>query len=80
MNNSHGEGRQSATDTSLPSLIDEKTLAKSTGLSIATIRRRRLLRKPPQWIKLGSRVLYRPDDVRAWINASMVQVEGAKDE
>ena len=40
-------------------LFDEREAARRLGLSVATMRRRRLLRRPPAWVKLGGRVLYR---------------------
>ena len=57
-------------------LLSETEVAKIAGISIASVRRRRLLRKPPNWIKLGSRVLYRFEDLQAWINESAVRLEG----
>lgn len=53
-------------------LIDEREAARRLGLSVATLRRRRLFRQPPAWVKLGSRVLYRQTDLAAFIEANVV--------
>ena len=60
------------------SLIDEHEAARRLGLSVATMRRRRLLRQPPAWVKLGSRVLYRISDLDAFIERNVVQLPTAK--
>jgi len=39
-------------------LFSEHEAAQQLGLSVATLRRRRLFRQPPVWVKLGARVLY----------------------
>lgn len=54
-------------------LLDEKEAGRRLGLSVATMRRRRLLRLPPAWVKLGGRVLYRPLDLDTFIEANLVQ-------
>ena len=53
-------------------LLNEHEAAKRLGLSVATMRRRRLLKQPPAWVKIGGRVLYRPDVLDAFIEASTV--------
>lgn len=58
-------------------LINEKQAAKRLGLSVATLRRRRLLRQPPPFVKLGNRVLYRAEDLTAFIAANIVRPSGA---
>lgn len=37
------------------------------GISIASLRRWRLLRKGPKYVKIGSAVRYPAGDVNAWI-------------
>ena len=49
-------------------LLNEHQVAKQLNLSVATIRRWRLLRQGPKWLKLGSAVRYRPDDLQAYLN------------
>ena len=54
-------------------LLNEYDAARRLGLSVATIRRRRLLRQPPTYIKLGARVLYRREDLDLLVEASAVR-------
>ena len=53
----------------ITSLLNEQDVARITGLSVATIRRRRLFRQPPIFRKLGAAVRYHPDDVAAWLES-----------
>lgn len=55
-------------------LFDEREAARRLGLSVATLRRRRLLRQPPAWVKLGGRVLYRAVDLNAFVEANVVRI------
>ena len=55
-------------------LLNEREAAQTLGLSVATLRRRRLLRQPPLWAKLGSRVLYRKQDLEAFVEANLVSL------
>ena len=55
--------------STLEALFNEREVARLTGLSVGTMRRRRLLRQPPPFLKLGSSVKYRPTDVAAWIES-----------
>jgi hypothetical protein len=54
-------------------LRNEKQAAQRLGLSVATLRRRRLLRQSPAWVKLGARVLYRSNDLDDFVQANLVQ-------
>jgi hypothetical protein len=58
-------------------LIEERDAARFLGLSVFTLRRRRLLRQPPNWVKLGARVLYKKKDLESLIDASVVHVPTA---
>ena len=50
------------------SLLNEHDVARITGLSVATsVRRWRLFRQGPKYLKLNSAVRYRPDDLAAWL-------------
>jgi predicted DNA-binding transcriptional regulator AlpA len=53
----------------LETLLNEHDVARLTGLSVATIRRRRIKRLPPKWLKLGSAVKYKPSDIADWIGS-----------
>jgi hypothetical protein len=55
-------------------LFDEREAARRLGLSVATMRRRRLLRLPPIWVKLGGRVLYRNRELEDFVEAHIVHL------
>jgi hypothetical protein len=59
-------------------LFDEREAARRLGLSVATMRRRRLLRQPPAWVKLGGRVLYRSLELDAFVEANVVQLSDGR--
>jgi predicted DNA-binding transcriptional regulator AlpA len=50
-------------------LLDERDIARMTHMSLATVRRWRLLRRGPRWVKLGAAVRYKPEDVTAWLDS-----------
>ena len=66
----------------LDSLLSDYDLAQLTGFSVHTIRRWRLLKQGPRYIKIGSSVRYRPEDVTAWLESRPTgggrQREGAR--
>jgi predicted DNA-binding transcriptional regulator AlpA len=45
-------------------------VARITGLSVASVRRWRLFRQGPKYIKIGAAVRYKAEDVAAWIASS----------
>lgn len=49
-------------------LLTESELAPKLSVSVATLRRWRLLRNGPRFVKLGAAVRYRPKDVAAWLD------------
>lgn len=49
-------------------LLNERELATACGISVLTLRKWRSLRRGPRFLKIGSLVRYRPEDVDAWIN------------
>jgi len=53
----------------LDELLNEHDLARITGLSVASVRRWRLLRQGPMYLKLGSAVRYKPEDVAKWLES-----------
>lgn len=53
----------------LGSLLNEYDVARITGLSVASVRRWRQLRQGPPFLKIGSAVRYRPQDVTSWLEA-----------
>lgn len=48
-------------------LLNEGEVADICGLSTAAIRRWRLLDQGPRYIKVGSAVRYRLEDIRGWL-------------
>lgn len=56
----------------LEALISEKECARLLGVCVSNLRRRRQLKQPPQWVKIGGRVLYQPDILRSFIRTSIV--------
>ena len=59
------------TDNSL--VLDATNAAKRLGLSISTLAKMRLYGTGPAYSKLGRRVVYRPEDLEAWIAANRFQ-------
>ena len=53
----------------LEELLTEHDVARITGLSVGNLRRRRLLRQPPAFKKLGAAVRYAPRSVASWIES-----------
>lgn len=51
----------------LDALLDETDVSRITGLSLASVRRWRLLRQGPKFIKIGAAVRYRREDIAAWL-------------
>lgn len=50
-------------------MIDEKEVAKITGLSLSYLRVLRVYGAGPSFVKLGHLVRYHPSDVRQWVRA-----------
>ncbi len=53
----------------LQELLTERDVARITGLSVASVRRWRLFRLGPKFLKLGAAVRYKPEDVAAWLES-----------
>ena len=69
MNTSQLSERGSVAKEGMQSLLNEFDVARITGLSVASVRRWRLLRQGPKYLKLGSAVRYKPEDVSAWLES-----------
>jgi len=67
MNTSQPGERESVAATQLPTLLNESDVARVTGLSVASVRRWRLFKHGPKYLKIGASVRYRTEDVRAWL-------------
>ena len=56
-------------NNTLETLLNEHDVARITGLSVASVRRWRLLRQGPKYIKIGAAVRYKPEDISAWLES-----------
>ncbi len=52
-----------------PALLTEHAVAELTGLSVASVRRWRLLRQGPKYLKIGASVRYKQSDVSTWLES-----------
>jgi predicted DNA-binding transcriptional regulator AlpA len=59
--------KMTTANNNLETLLNEQAVARITSMSLATVRRWRLLGKGPKYLKVGSAVRYRPEDLAAWI-------------
>jgi predicted DNA-binding transcriptional regulator AlpA len=58
------------TDDALETLLNERDVARVTGLSLSTVRRWRFLGQGPSYIKVsGSAVRYRAQDLQKYIDS-----------
>jgi predicted DNA-binding transcriptional regulator AlpA len=69
MSHSLSSERESVARQALQNLLNEHEVARIIGLSVASVRRWRLLRQGPKYIKIGAAVRYRPEDVAAWLES-----------
>lgn len=56
--------------TSNPIVLNAGQVADRLGLSPSTLAKMRLSGDGPPYAKLGRRVVYRPEDIEAWIAAN----------
>ena len=59
--------------TNIPLVFDAAQAASSLGLSVSTLAKLRLSGAGPVYSKLGRRVVYRLEDLEAWIAANRFQ-------
>jgi predicted DNA-binding transcriptional regulator AlpA len=50
-------------------LINDHEVAAMVGVSVATVRRWRLLRSGPRYLRIGVLIRYRPESIRQWLDA-----------
>jgi hypothetical protein len=50
-------------------LLNEFDLAKMLRVSVSTLRRWRVLKKGPPYLKAGASVRYRSEDIQAWLTS-----------
>jgi predicted DNA-binding transcriptional regulator AlpA len=65
-------------NNSRDALLNEHEVAALLNVSVATIRRRRLFRQPPDWVKLGASVRYTRAAVDRVIESSRVRTQEAR--
>jgi predicted DNA-binding transcriptional regulator AlpA len=53
----------------LEPMLNERDVARITGMSVQTIRRWRLFRGGPRYLKIGSAVRYKPEDIAEWLES-----------
>jgi predicted DNA-binding transcriptional regulator AlpA len=58
-----------AVSNAVGALLTEHDVARITGLSVASVRRWRLFHRGPRYLKLGSAVRYRTEDIQAWLES-----------
>lgn len=56
-------------DNSVQPLLTEREVARLTGMSVASVRKWRLLGQGPQYLKISTSVRYRPHAVAAWLES-----------
>ena len=56
-------------DIRIANLLNEHDVARITDMSVASVRRWRLLRQGPKYIKIGAAVRYKPDDISTWLES-----------
>ncbi len=54
---------------SAEALIDEREVARVMSMSLASVRRWRIVGQGPKYLKIGSSVRYKSEDVRAFIES-----------
>ena len=57
----------------LDRLLSTLEVADLLGLQPETLTKWRHLRTGPKYVKVGSNVRYRPDDIRTWVDAREVE-------
>ena len=53
----------------MQSFLNEQEVSKRLNVSVATLRRWRLEKRGPMFVKVGSLVRYRPEDLDSWVAA-----------
>jgi predicted DNA-binding transcriptional regulator AlpA len=56
-------------ESKLEALLTEHQVAEIIGMSLASLRRWRLQRQGPKYLKIGAAVRYPPADVSAWLES-----------
>lgn len=56
-------------NSTLEKLLNEYDAPRITGLSVASVRRWRLLRQGPKYLKIGAAVRYKPEAISTWLES-----------
>jgi predicted DNA-binding transcriptional regulator AlpA len=62
-------------NNAIEALLTEQEVAKLLKVSVATIRRRRLFRLAPEYLKIGASVRYRREAIQRLIEAAEQRAE-----
>ena len=62
-------------NNAIEALLTEQEVAKLLKVSVATIRRRRLFRQAPEYLKIGASVRYRREAIQRLIEAAEQRAE-----
>jgi predicted DNA-binding transcriptional regulator AlpA len=57
------------TVNAVSNLLNEYDVAERLHMSVATVRRYRLFRQGPRYLKIGASVRYKPEDLSAWLES-----------
>jgi predicted DNA-binding transcriptional regulator AlpA len=57
------------TNNTFEVLLNEHDVARITGMSLASVRRWRLLGQGPRATKIGAAVRYKPEDLKVWLDS-----------
>jgi excisionase family DNA binding protein len=60
---------QFGTSTALAEMLNDHQVSEYLNLSVASVRRWRTVRKGPKFLKIGSAVRYKREDVDTWLNS-----------
>jgi hypothetical protein len=71
------ELEMASVSNSLEGLLNEHDVARITGWSVASVRRWRLLKQGPRFLKLNSAVRYRPEKLASWLDSRPASGEAA---
>ena len=58
-----------ASGNAFHSLLNEYQVAELIGMSVATVRRWRLFRQGPRFLKIGAAVRYKAEDLAEWLES-----------
>jgi hypothetical protein len=61
------------TNSNLEVPVDEHEASRVTGISVGSLRRRRLLGMQPPYLKVGARVLYMPSALSDFLRSCTVR-------